>query len=338
MIHYAWEPWRDHEWLSVDRDGRIGCFMSCCPEVLPDDILIPWPYLHNVLGSWVAYRLGCRFVELNWSDRMYDEQVAMLADSGLFVWDAERKTAGAKAVFRLIAKPGRPIGLPEIDAYFSKIIKSFVVAGESFESAEELHNVRFGNKANITQCQVVNCPEVALSWMECDGLLDLVRSGRAFEATVAFADRCRLEDAPLTLGPTFSCWDAVRPSYLRLMERIAEVLVCSKVEVCELTGKSGAYDIAELSGLTKSIPLPFLSAEFCRRDGSWVRVTFHIEDVIGGPACLPSGYLHDYESEMHVENWQFNVTISPPATPCPLLSRLLAAFGLRFARNNQFVI
>ena len=338
MIHYVWEPWRDHEWLSTDRDGRIGCFLSCCPEVLPDDVLIPWPYLHNVLGSWVAYRRGCCLAELNWSCRKYDEQVAMLADTGLFVGDANRETAGAKAVFRLIAKPDRPIGLSEIDAYFSKIIKSFVVAGESFENAKELHNVRFDNKANITQCQVVNCFEAALTEMGCDGLLELVRSGRTFEATVAFADRCRMEDAPLTLGSTFSCWDAVRPSYLRLMERIAEVLVCSKVEVCELTGKSGAYDIAELSGLTKSIPLPFLSVEFCRRDGSWVRVAFSIDDVIGGPSCLSSGYLHDYKSEMHVENWQFNVTTSPPATPCPLLSRLLAVFGLRFARNNQFVI
>ena len=64
MIRYAWEPWQDHEWLSVDRDGHIGCFLSCCPELLPDDVL------HNVLGSWVAYRRGGCLVELNWSCRM----------------------------------------------------------------------------------------------------------------------------------------------------------------------------------------------------------------------------------------------------------------------------
>ncbi len=120
MIYHKWEYGREHDWLAVDKNGHVGYFMSGHLNVLPDSVLIPWEYLHNLLYMWIAYceNVACSDVKL--SKIAFERQVEILKNTGLSVWDAD--VCDGEFVFRKIAEPKSPIQLKELHPFFKRLL------------------------------------------------------------------------------------------------------------------------------------------------------------------------------------------------------------------------
>lgn len=336
IYSYSWTPWAQHDWLSVDREGAIGCFMSSCADALPVHISISWPCLYNLFESLVASRLGCRCEDVDLFGKSYSDGVKMLADLGFYVWDADWE--GDKVSFRLQGKPPAPLRIQDLPGYFQQIAKHFTLLKTDFSSDSIGAPDEFSDQSDRN----VPLQEYRLMRSErCVGaqnLYNLIQAGHAFKGQIKMLDRCALEDAPVEIGPTFSTWESVRPCYLKLVSRIMEMLQCESVLVCEVTGRKASLEFAQLQARCNMLPLPFHVVEFPRREGGSVRLVLRFEEIVGGPMVLPTGYYPEYDSSLHVEYWYFDVSAdaSPHVCRHGMIDAMLGLIPRLLRREPKF--
>jgi hypothetical protein len=325
MIYHKWEYGREHDWLAVDKNGYVGYFISGHLNVLPDSVLIPWEYLHNLLYMWIAYCENVTCSDVKLSNIAFERQVEILKNTGLSVWDAD--VCDGEFVFRKIAEPKSPIQLKELHPFFQKIANSFVASEVSFSASHILRDVCFISNEAFADEQFhlelsSECVQI------CDQkVLHKLLVAKTLDLCIEVPDMCHIGGAPEVLGPTFSSWGVVRECYVELIKCICDMTESSMIEACDFLGENFKLEFEEFVSQIMRNPLPFKAVSISRRDKRIISVLSSIEDVCGGPWSLPNGCFSSYEG-LFMEDWHFMISIKN--------SNLYESFFARMKRHLSF--
>ena len=321
-MNYSWEPGFEHDWLAVDRYGQLGYFMSAYDSILPDSIMIPWQYLHNLPYMWISHNISvpCLKIKKNLS---YQEIVKFLANSGLSVWDASMDNG--RLVFLKVASPNQSLRVDAVPAFFRSIANSFYVAHESFESSQILREILFENKENI-KCQHYCGSRMNRRAISFDKeILEKVLSACSCKMMISIADRCAIEDAPDVIGPSFSCWNVARCCYVDLVKELTAVLKCDKIWTCDFMGVWRVLNLSDFENILAKMPIPFFSVSIQRRDGGKVIISLPKQNVVGYKSYdVSTGYLSGYEENVHVEDWDFEICVESNMSDRTLHSKVMS--------------
>lgn len=306
-MNYSWEPGFEHDWLSVDRFGRLGYFMSAYDSLLPSSIAIPWQYLHNLPYMLISYNENLPCSKIKGMNLSYEEIVRRLSSAGLSVWDAtvDAGTLG----FQKVASSNKELIVDALPIFFRNIANNFYVERESFESAHVLRGDLFHNRENLRyHHHCVGCDQRTISIEE--DIFDRVLGARNFKAMISIADRCMIEGIPDIIGPSFSCWNMVRCYYIYIVKKLALLLKCDKICTCDFMGVRRLLNVSDFESILVKMPIPFFAISMQRHDGGRVSILLPKHNVVGCKFCnYSTGFLNYYENNVHIEDWDFELRV-----------------------------
>ena len=314
MIHkYEWDPGLEHDWLGVDNEGRVGYFMSAYYTMLPTHISIPWPYLHKLASTWLAYCSKCSCLEMDdiVHKMSWRKFVEMIAHTGLYVWDATMDIPDG--CFRLLCSPPKPLRVDEIHPFFALIAKSFVSEAETFHNVELIgKHFSDGKSAFGTGYTCVNrLPSDFLSHV--DEKLKRLQDGNASNEHIVLPDMCCLSGAPCFVGPTFSCWDEVKFCYSELIITIASRLGSSRIETKDFYGRVNVVDTNDFREYALKQSLPFLAVSLPCGKTQGIGICLNVDDARGSlilDCDLGLEGITKERGNIHLEDWDFNICVN----------------------------
>lgn len=339
MEYYSWRPGYEHDWLAVDKDGHMGYFMSAYADVLPEHVLIPWQYLHNLSSMWIAYATNTSYANIRklafpHRDVQYEELISTLTATGISVWDAGMDHG--ECVFEKVGSPEHPLNIEATHVFFQKIAKCFSARHCSFEKSLVLREVKFENCSHIEWRHMCQCSLVNAWTIPNEELLEVMASSRNFDISLIFADRCMIDGAPSNIGPTFSCWNAVRDGYVNLVKAISEKLNCKTIVTRDFLGVERQLNMLDFMAMIYRMPLPFHSLLMRRPDGCGVLLRIPKHHVNGGVSYnWNTGAFNCYDDGIRIEDWYFEVSLEEIVSDGHWYSKMASALRRLCSRKSS---
>ena len=305
---YSWESGYEHDWLGVDKSGHVGYFMSAYADMLPSHVSLPWPYLHNLYKMLIAHYTGCTSscvqIKKGWS--AYNEQIEFLTAIGLFVWDAAIDCS--VGCFKRIGEPKNPIRVSEMHPFFRRIANNFVLSSGSFSCSSVISGKFQTGQSICCRNHVCGIDITKIDFVDLRPLLCRISRQEGFTERINLPDACAVKEAPSGIGPTFLCWKSARCLYARLIQVLAKELGVMKIEGIDFLGRRSAFALSEIEKKLLGMQLPFLSVALKSDKTRQITVSSDLHDVVGASSFLPSGYINKINSDMHIEDWGFDIS------------------------------